>query len=104
MKPNDKMVVEVFADADFAGVWPYEYRNDPTCVKSRAGYAITVTTCPVVWNSWLMSDIALSTMESEYNALSLCLRSVLPFRRILMKVMTGLNLDEKSKIVFQTSV
>ena len=72
--------VDVFVDADFVGVWPYEDKNDPVSVKSRTGYVITVATCPVIWKSKLQTEISLSTMEVGYNALSLYMKAVLPFQ------------------------
>jgi len=56
--------VDVFVDADFTGLWPYEDKCDPFSVKSRTGYVITVASCPVIWTSKLQTKIALSTMEA----------------------------------------
>ena len=86
LKPNSEFDVDVYVDADFVGLWPYEDKNDPVCAKSRAEYVITVVGCPIIWNTWLIPEIALLTMEAEYNALSLCMRVVLPFQRILKKI------------------
>jgi hypothetical protein len=57
-------------------MWVYEDRDDPSCVKSRTGYVIFVMGCPVIWKSKLQSDIATSTMELEYNALSMAMRDL----------------------------
>ncbi len=44
---------------------------------------ITFCGCPVTWCSKLLTEIALSTIESEYIALSTATRDILPLRRIL---------------------
>jgi hypothetical protein len=62
--------IDCYVDADFAGMWGYEDEQDPSCVKSRTGFVIFIQGCPVVWKSKLQTDVATSTMESEYNALS----------------------------------
>jgi hypothetical protein len=30
----DDMKIDMYCDADFAGMWGHEDKNDPTCVKS----------------------------------------------------------------------
>ncbi|KAL7537222.1 hypothetical protein ACHAXR_009343 [Thalassiosira sp. AJA248-18] len=44
--------------------------TDPSCVKSRTGFIITVARCPVLWVSKLQTETALSTMEAEIIALA----------------------------------
>jgi hypothetical protein len=68
--------------ADFAGMWGYEDEQDPSCVKSRTGFVIFIQGCPVVWKSKLQTDVATSTMESEYNDLSTSMRDVLPLKEL----------------------
>jgi hypothetical protein len=67
-KPNGTLVIDCYVDADFAGLWPHEDKDDPTCVKSHSGYVICISDCPVIWCSKLQHDIATSTMEAEYTA------------------------------------
>lgn len=47
-------------------------------MKSRTGYVITFAGCPVVWQSKLQTETALSTMEAEIVALSHSCRALLP--------------------------
>ena len=97
--------VDVFVDADFSGLWPYEDKCDPVSVKSRTGYVITVASCPVIWTSKLQTEIALSTMEGEYNALSLCMKTVLPFHCTLKKVIKSLKQNNNEpEISFKVSI
>jgi hypothetical protein len=75
---DQRLNIDCYVDADFAGLWGYEDKQDPSCVKSRTGFVILIADCPVVWSSKLQSDIATSTMEAEYQALSMAMREVIP--------------------------
>ena len=48
MKPTGELKVDAYPDADFAGLYGYEKSSDPTCTKSRTGFCITVSDCPLV--------------------------------------------------------
>ena len=61
---------DLYCDADYAGLWTYEDDQDPVCVRSPTGYAMTLGGCPVHWTSKLQTEIALSTLEAEYIALA----------------------------------
>jgi hypothetical protein len=78
--------IDAYVDADFAGMWGYEDQLDPACVKSRTGFVIFLADCPVIWVSRLQSDIATSTMEAEYNALSISLCNVLPLQSLVKEI------------------
>ena len=58
--------IECFVDADFAGMFSHEDKNDPHCVRSRTGFVIMMGGSPIVWKSNLQPIIASSTMESEF--------------------------------------
>jgi hypothetical protein len=92
-KPSKAMELDLYVDADFAGLWNYEDNQDPVCVKSRTGYTITLGGCPVIWVSKLQTEIALSTLESEYIALSSAMRDLVPMRRLLQEMGTMMKLD-----------
>jgi hypothetical protein len=64
--------IDVYRDADFAGMYGYEHHDDPSCVKSWTGYVINFANCPVMWQSKLQMETALSTMEAEIVAISHC--------------------------------
>ena len=63
MKPSDKLELEIYADADFAGLWNAEDRDEPISVKGRAGGIIILSGVPVSWTSKLQTEIATSTMH-----------------------------------------
>jgi hypothetical protein len=92
-KPDKEMRLDCYVDADFAGLYNSEDRQDPVCVKSWTGYCLTLGTCPVLWVSKLQTEIALSTVEAEYIALSQSMWDLLPMRRLLQEIGTEMNLD-----------
>ena len=55
-------------------------------MMSRTGYTIYYANCPVIWSSKLQTEIALSTTEAEYIALSQSLRDVLPLISLLREL------------------
>ena len=86
MRPSKDETVDCYVDADFAGLYGVEHDQDPTCVKSRTGYILFYRNCPILWVSKLQTQIALSTMESEYIALSQSMRDLIPIREILKQI------------------
>ena len=59
---------------------------NPECVLSRTGYVIMYAGCPLTWCSKLQTEIALSTTEAEYIALSQYVREVIPFMNLIVEV------------------
>ena len=104
LKPTGDYDMECHVDADFAGLWPLEDVMDPTCVKSRTGFVISISGCPVIWSSKLQSDIAGSTMEAEYNALSTAMRDVIPMQNLFKTVGSAVGIDEEVITSFKTTV
>ena len=64
------MVVDCYTDVDFAGLWGHENPQDPIFARSRTGFMVTFSNCPLLWVSKLQTDIALSTLHYEYVELS----------------------------------
>ena len=40
MKPTQNLDLDCYVNADFAGLWPYEDKIDPICMKSRTGFVL----------------------------------------------------------------
>ena len=97
MKPSSTLSLELFADADFAGLWSIEQASDPISVKSRTGYIITLGDVPVTWSSKLQTEIATSTMHAEYVALSSGMRELLPVKGTLEHICQIFDIDRDSK-------
>lgn len=100
IRPTKQMNLDCYVDADFCGVFNMEDGHDPRSVRSRTGFVITLGDVPVLWKSKLQPQIALSTMESEYIALSTAMRSLLPLKEILFSMAAALNIEinENSQI------
>ncbi len=71
------MTIDVYSDADFAGMYGHEKPTDPGCARSRSGFVIVFAGVPVLWQSKLQTDTALSTMEAKVNALAVCMRELI---------------------------
>jgi hypothetical protein len=82
LKPLEQSF-ECFVDADFAGNWDPTDTVSPSTAKSRSGYVIKYAGCPIVWASKMQTEVALSTTEAEYIALSTALRECIPLMRLL---------------------
>jgi hypothetical protein len=100
MRPTSKIHVDCYPDADFAGLYNKEDAQDPHCVRSRTGYVICVANCPVIWKSKLQTEIALSTMEAEYVALSQACKDLFPLLDLIKELGTacGLSIDKHSNL------
>ena len=73
-------------------------------MHSRGGWVITVASCPVIWKSKLLPLICLSTMESEYVALSTACRDLLPLHRILRELGEVLALPKESYMNVKSTI
>ena len=60
--------------------------SDPDTARSRSGYVIEYAGCPIVWASKLQTQIALSTTEAEYIALSIALRDTIPLMELVREL------------------
>jgi hypothetical protein len=84
LMPRGDLKLEMYCDADFAGLYKRDPDRSVDSARSRTGYIVKLSSCPLVWKSYLQSEIALSTLEAEYSALSQALRTLLPLKRILI--------------------
>ena len=53
MKPKKSLKLDLFADADFAGLWSHKDQMDPTSMKSHSGWLFTIGGSPIAWVSRL---------------------------------------------------
>jgi hypothetical protein len=98
MCPSGDLGVDCYVDADFAGLWLQEDHQDPLCVKSRTGFLISIGGCPLTWTSKLQTEVALSTMEAEYIALSQSMRELLPIRELVREMSTTMGYKKEFEI------
>ena len=84
--PNDEQFT-VYADAGFSGNWkPDEAEGNYNTAKSRSGYIIVFMNCVISAKSQLQTEVALSTTEAEYIALSQALRRTIPIMRLVNEI------------------
>jgi hypothetical protein len=84
--PDVSKGLECYVDADFAGGWSQADADNADNVLSRTGYIVMYANCPILWVSRLQTEIALSTAEAEYIALSQSLRDVIPLITLLKEI------------------
>jgi len=94
--PDRSKGLECYVDANFAGGWTQANASNAENVLSRTGYVIMYASCPILWVSRLQTEIALSTAEAEYIALSQALCDVIPLITLLKEVNTVFPVHVKS--------
>jgi hypothetical protein len=83
MKPNQEGM-ECWVDASHASERSNKTAiDDSNTARSRMGYPITYAGCPMHWASKMQTEIALSSTEAEYIALSQAMREVIPIMWLL---------------------
>ena len=102
-KPDTSKGLECYVDADFAGAWKDGDHDCAESVLSRTGFVIMYAGCPITWQSKLQTEIALSTTESEYIALSTAMREVIPFLNLLQEISAVFDLPS-TKPIFNCKV
>jgi hypothetical protein len=104
MRPTTCPCIDCFPDADFAGLYGHEDSQDPHCARSRTGYIILAFGCPVLWKSKLQTEIALSTMEAEYVALSTACKDLIPIIALVKELRRAVGLPEEVTTNLHTKV
>jgi len=103
-EPKPDQGLDCWVDADFAGLYGYEDEQDPTSVKSRTGFCLTLFGCPVIWSSKMQTDITLSSTAAEYVAFSMAMRELLPMRALLKEIGTKLKLPTINESLVRSTV
>ena len=104
IRPTGRLTLDLYVDADFCGLHKREPDHIPDSVRSRTGYVILLAGCPLIWKSQLQTEIALSTLEAEYSALSYSLKTLLPLKRILAEAVKMLSLPPDTKTSIRARV
>jgi len=105
IRPSTSLKLDCYCDADYAGMWGAEPAEDASSVRSRSGYVIMLGGQPVYWSSKLQTEIALSTMESEYICLSQACRTLVAMRETLQVIVSTMGLlmppEEQQTTIFE---
>ncbi len=78
INPTRELTINAYPDADFAGMYGHEKPTDPACAKNCSGFVIVFTGVPVLRQSKLQTQTALSTMEAKVIALGACIKELIP--------------------------
>jgi len=73
LHPQPDHSLNAYTDANFASCWHQAYSHLHNSVLSQTRYVLVYCGCPISWTSKLQTEIALSTTEAEYQALSMCM-------------------------------
>ena len=98
LKSQGDLALNCHVDADFAGNFRGADADDSRATRSRSGYVITLGQVPVLWKSKMQTEIALSTMEAEYIALSTAMRSLVHLRALLFEIDSIFSLGISSRL------
>ncbi len=104
LNPPIALKIDAYPDADFADLYGHEVITDPACVKSRTGFLITVSDCPIVWVSKLQTGTALSTMEAEIIALAHCCRELFPVCDTVKEISEVIGMETKKMSSMHVSI
>ncbi len=86
-KPDRDKGFKCYCHVDFSGNWDKHLTPfDPSTAKSRSGWIVFYAGCPVIWASKLQTQVALSTSEAEYIAMSQSLQDVLPIIFLVQEI------------------
>jgi hypothetical protein len=84
--------IGAYLDADFAGKYGHKEHMDPACAKSQPGFIVTFVYCPVLWQSKLQTEAALSMMAAKITALAACCRELFPIMDMVSSVTNSVKL------------
>ena len=88
-----------YVDADFAGLYKVDPDTSLSSAKSRTGFIIFLGPWPLIWKSFLQTEIALLTFEAEYSALSSSTRVLLPIINIIKALVSNTNCNDDFEAV-----
>jgi hypothetical protein len=104
IEPSKSLSLDMYCDADFGGLYNREPHESKDAVRSRTGFIVLLAGCPLVWKSQLQSQIALSTLEAEYTALSQSLKTLIPLKRLMVEIVGVIGLPEGVKATISARV
>ena len=97
LNPSETLKIECYPDADFAGLWNRDEKQVPYCVRSRTGYVVCLSNCPVLWKSKLQTEITLSTMGGRIRCPQHLVPRPILINRHYQRIMYSITSQDASK-------
>ena len=69
INPNPELNIDFYPDADFSGIYGHDKATDPSFVKSKTFYSVTVTLSSVLWYSKFQTETDFLAIEAEIIAM-----------------------------------
>ena len=82
-KIDTSKVLECYVDADFSGGWNQTYPDDASNLIYQTGFFIKYSDRPIYFKYKLQTEVALSTAEAKYIALSTAHREIIPLMTLM---------------------
>ena len=95
-KANNILNMDFYVDKNFTGLWHVQNHEESIIVKQCARYFITLSVCPMLWNSKIQKKMALSITERKYLSISYSMSHILPLKSIFEEVLT--HMDKQFKV------
>jgi hypothetical protein len=83
--------LECFVNDDFAVRFKQDPNKSPSSTKSCTGYVIRLAGNPLIWKSKLQAEVSLSTLESEYAAISQAMHQLIPICLLIIELLSVLQ-------------
>jgi hypothetical protein len=99
IKPTSELTLDLYVDANFAGLHRHEPDHLPDTVRSRSGYILMLASCPVDWKSQLQTELLMSTLEAKYSTLSYALKTLLPLKCLLIEIVSELPISISASLL-----
>jgi len=78
--------------------------KDPVSVRSRTGYIVLLGGWPIIWKSQLQTHTSVSTLESEYVALSSALKVFLPLKWLIKEIIEETRCQDLEEVNLHSTV
>jgi hypothetical protein len=102
LQTSSNKTLDCYVDVDFAGNWTSVTFHDPSSIKSWTGYVIMFANCPLLWASKLQTEVAMSTTETEYIALSQAMHDLIPLQALLQDITSVTNITIDNSTTYST--
>jgi hypothetical protein len=104
LKPKTEMAINCLVNSNSQFCGDSKILKDHQVRKAAHAIFLNLVGCPVIWSSQLQTNIALSTIEAEYDALSMSWKERLPFKHFLLSNASSVDIPIYFFIKMKTTV